>query len=375
MRAIALLLVIISHWLDKSAFSRTVKPGAIGVDIFFVLSGFLITTILLQSRQHAETRGTSKKVVLQHFFIRRSLRIFPVYYLFVGACLVLAPLTGTQIRQNALYFLTYTTNFYFYQQQAWDGMVSHLWSLAVEEQFYLLWPWVMVYTPRKYLLGSILAFISVGLVSGYVITHQGLGDFALILPFSCFDAFGLGALLAFVLIFHRTQLARLHRLLGGAALICGLQALSWHTPWPLLLLPGRTVYSLLTLWLLAQLVLAQERGQRPPALLTNRALVFLGKISYGMYLYHLPLAWDAEYLYQQLNHRLPGALQPYQPYLVFAENMVLLILLSWASWVLLERPLLRFKQYFESPPPYQAPALAPEASLSAEAEGPVWYQR
>ncbi len=357
-RAIALFLVIVSHWLDKSYFAQAFAPGAIGVDVFFVLSGFLITTILLQNRLRAEAYGNSKQVVVKNFFVRRSLRIFPIYYLFIFACLAVGPLTGTSIRQHALYFLTYTSNFYFYQQHAWDGMVSHLWSLAVEEQFYLLWPWVMLFTPRRYLLAAILLFISVGMASGYVIAGKELGDFALTLPVSCFDAFGLGALLAFILVFHKSRLALAHRVLGLAALVCGIQALSMQTQWPLRLLPDRTVYALIALWLIAGVVLAQETNKKPSALLTNRGLVFIGKISYGMYLYHLPLAWDAGLLDRYLNHRLPAALLPYLAYVVFAENLVVLVLLAWVSWVLVERPILRLKHYFE----YQAPAPLPVAS-------------
>jgi peptidoglycan/LPS O-acetylase OafA/YrhL len=357
LRAIALFLVIVSHWLDKSYLVQAVAPGAIGVDIFFVLSGFLITTILLQNKRQAEAQGNDKMVVIKNFFIRRSLRIFPIYYLFVSACFVIGPITGTNIREHILYFLTYTSNFYFYKQQAWDGIVSHLWSLAVEEQFYLLWPWVILFTPRKYLLGAILLFIIVGTGSGYIIASRQLGDFALTLPFSCFDAFGLGALLAFILVFHKNQLALTCRVTGVAAIICFIQAASMQTQWPLVLLPDRTVYAIIALWLIARIVLAQEAGRKPSALLTNPRLVFIGKISYGMYLFHLPLAWDVSILYDLINHWLPAALMPYQAYIVFAENMVLLVGLAWASWVLFERPILRFKQYFE----YQGSAPLPVA--------------
>jgi peptidoglycan/LPS O-acetylase OafA/YrhL len=339
-------------------FVRAFPLGAIGVDTFFVLSGFLITTILLENRMRAEVQGNTKKAIIKSFFVRRSLRIFPIYYLFVFACLVFAPMTGTDIRQNALYFLTYTSNFYFYKRQAWDGMVSHLWSLAVEEQFYLLWPWVMLYTPWKHLLFAILTFVGVGVVSGYVIAGRGMSYFALTLPFTCFDAFGLGALLAFVLVFHKKQLTAMHRVLGVVAIVCVLQTLSRLTPWPLLLpLPDRTVYSLMALWLIAGVVRAHEQGTTQPALLTNRVLVFLGKISYGLYLYHNAMYRDVETLYYYLNWRLPAFVMPYFAYVIFAENLVLVVLLSWASWVWLERPILRFKKYFD----YQAPQPLPVA--------------
>jgi peptidoglycan/LPS O-acetylase OafA/YrhL len=349
-RAIAVFLVIISHWLEKSYFSQNFSPGVIGVDIFFVLSGFLITNILLQNRIQAELSDNSKKLVIKNFFIRRSLRIFPIYYLFVFSCLIIGPMTNTHIGYNILYFLTYTTNFYFYHIQAWHGTVSHLWSLAVEEQFYLFWPWVILYTPRKYLLLNIIIFISVGIISGYIIASKGLGDLAHTLPFSCFDSFGLGALLAFILVFHKKHLALMHRILGVTAIVCCLQMLSMRTQWPLLLLPERTAYSIIGLWLISYVVLAQEEHRKPLALLTNRALVFLGKISYGMYLYHLPFPWDTNYLYRHFNYRIPASVMPYQAYIVFAENIVLLIMLSWTSWLVLERPILRFKQYFD----YQA---------------------
>ncbi len=107
-----------------------------GVDIFFVLSGFLITRILLENRTQAEEKQATKINLVKSFFARRFLRIFPIYYLVLVGLFILGDKTGTAIRQNYFYFFTYTANIYFFKIQTWEGMLSHLWSLSVALNFY-----------------------------------------------------------------------------------------------------------------------------------------------------------------------------------------------------------------------------------------------
>jgi peptidoglycan/LPS O-acetylase OafA/YrhL len=348
-RAFALFGVVMSHWLVGNPLLNVFNPGQIGVNTFFVLSGFLITGILLQNRTQAELSGNSKKVVVKNFFVRRSLRIFPIYYLTIFALLIFESATKTHIKDNFGYFLTYTSNFYFYKNQAYDGMISHLWSLAVEEQFYLVWPWVILFVPYKYLLSSILAFIGVGVISEYALCDNTHANLNYMLPFTSFASFGLGALLSFLLVFHRNQLPKAYRLLTLVAVACSLLLLGFILRGYPLLLPIRTVHSLLALWLIAHVMLAQERKQPQLWILDNRVLAFVGKISYGMYLYHVPLGYDYPYLDRYINWLFPSFVRSsvYYPQVVFVENFVLLVMLSWISWILLERPILNLKKYFD----------------------------
>jgi peptidoglycan/LPS O-acetylase OafA/YrhL len=348
-RALALFGVIISHWLSDAPLLGVFNPGQLGVNTFFVLSGFLITGILFQNRAQAELVGNSKKVVAQNFFMRRSLRIFPIYYLTIFILLAFEAATKSHIKDNFSYFLTYTSNFYLYRHQSYDGMVSHLWSLAVEEQFYLVWPWVILFIPRQHLLTSILVFIGIGVLSEYTLCDNNYANFSYMLPFTCFASFGLGALLSFLLVFHKNHLPKAYRLLTLVAVACSLLLLGFITRGYPLLLPIRTVHSLLALWLIAHVMLTRERNQPQGWLLDNRVLAFIGKISYGMYLFHVPLGYDYPYLDKYVNGVLPSLIRnsAYYPRFVLVENFVLLILLSWGSWVLLERPILKLKKYFK----------------------------
>ena len=140
-RAFAVFLVIFSHWLPFN-FVKTFHFGYIGVDIFFVLSGFLITNNLLKEKKETSNDLRIKFVHLKNFIIRRSLRIFPVYYFLIFVLAIIGKTTYTTINENIWYYITYTSNILFFNTQKWDGMLSHLWSLAVEEQFYLFWPWL-----------------------------------------------------------------------------------------------------------------------------------------------------------------------------------------------------------------------------------------
>ena len=111
LRAISVLLVIIHHWMPWTKI-KALHLGEIGVNTFFVLSGFLITRILMETKNQSETSGVSKTLVFKNFFVRRALRIFPIYYLTIFLLLLFASSTGTGIKENFLYFVTYKSKFF-----------------------------------------------------------------------------------------------------------------------------------------------------------------------------------------------------------------------------------------------------------------------
>ncbi len=175
-----------------------------GVTLFFVLSGFLISRILLRSRIKSESLNQSKLHSLKQFYIRRTLRIFPIYYITIFILLIF---NINNIRQIFFWFLTYTSNIYFYLIQNWAGSLSHLWTLAVEEQFYIIWPFIMLFVPKRFLFKTIVIIISTGPVFRTVLFLFSNGspaasDFIHILTPSCMDSFGLGALLAYAMTFN-----------------------------------------------------------------------------------------------------------------------------------------------------------------------------
>ena len=139
LRAVAILLVLLSHLLGTRNFATrdmlhvTGDLGNLGVRGFFVISGFLITTLLLRE---LELNGT---ISLRHFYLRRAFRIFPAFYVCLGSLALLNFLNLLKLNQcDLLSAGTYTINYRTAVERSWN--VGHLWSLAVEEQFYLLWP-------------------------------------------------------------------------------------------------------------------------------------------------------------------------------------------------------------------------------------------
>ncbi|HET7897945.1 MAG TPA: acyltransferase, partial [Flavisolibacter sp.] len=310
-----------------------------GVDIFFVLSGFLITRILLENRKEAETLGTSKLQITRNFYIRRFLRIFPIYYAYILVLFILGPKTGTHIRESAPYFLTYTANFYFLQHK-WEGMLSHLWSQSVEEQIYLLWPWLMLFLRRTFVLPVILSAIGIGAVCQYFYS-----DIATI---CCFDGFGLGALLAWACVYRPDWLTRFYKpSLVLAAICCVFQALRLLPGGGINLVPSRILTSLCTCAVILSILLGKGKDAvLSRYILNNPVLIFIGKISYGIYLYHLavyiffakPLNWINERLFAQFFTDFF--------YLQIAEYSCILLGVSYASWRLIEQPILRLKKNY-----------------------------
>ena len=141
LRAVAVLAVAWSHWERPYQFGI---PFGAGVHLFYVLSGFLITGILLEVRQQHQ-RGAA----LRTFYIRRALRIFPAFYLTLAfAWWAEVP----PLRETLAWHATYLSNAQIVLTETWPGAISHFWSLAVEEQFYLLWPWLIVFVPERLLL-------------------------------------------------------------------------------------------------------------------------------------------------------------------------------------------------------------------------------
>ncbi|MDP5100812.1 MAG: acyltransferase [Nonlabens sp.] len=347
-RAIAVFLVVVSHWLPGSFLINKIPNGQIGVDMFFVLSGFLITTILFHARDQATLTGVSLWNVAKNFYLRRSLRIFPIYYLTIGVLFILGASTGTAIREAFLYFVTYTSNFYFFSIGKWDGMLSHLWSLAVEEQYYLIWPWIVLWVRKKYLLPVIIIFIIIGISSQFMLAGVNKGR---LLTFTCFDAFGFGSLLSWIITYKLSALTSFFKILSIVALIIlgyfiyGVYVQSWD------ILSIRTSVSILTIWLITYIYKNLDNGKlRFTWLFNNKFLIFIGKISYGIYLYHLilPVLITNKYIDPYLNEYIEKLFNfKYRLILVLLENTILVVGVSWLSYKLIEAPILKFKNRFE----------------------------
>jgi peptidoglycan/LPS O-acetylase OafA/YrhL len=199
LRAFAVAGVAWSHWMPNYTFGL---PCSAGVQLFFVLSGFLITCILLQARSGKDLNKSNSTTsgILKAFYSRRFLRIFPLYYL-VLLIVVILNLPGARV--SFLWHFGYASNYYYFLLNAWNGPTSHFWTLAVEEQFYLFWPLVVLLVSRRYLLPTFVGFVLLGvayrLVGDIWFTNWLMWDITL---FGNFDSLCLGGILAY---FHQTQ--------------------------------------------------------------------------------------------------------------------------------------------------------------------------
>jgi len=325
LRAFAVACVLYSHYFLAGPLAKPV--GAWGVRLFFVLSGFLITGILLRARDAAPGTGTWPQ--LRTFYLRRALRIFPAYY----AYLALAALAGApDVRRAPVWHALYLSNVHLVRIDDWPAWTSHLWSLSVEEQFYLAWPFVMLLAPRRALGAVIGLTIAVGPLSRWLL--RDVSDVAVwTMPFAMLDSLGVGALLAW---------ARWRGHGAWAARALRIAALPMAASTAVLLFFWRAAErDIAHLWQLTLalvfgwLVTRATEGWRgwTSRVLAAAPVRYVGRVSYGVYLYHLlgqhVVLWSIE------RSGLPW---PSRIVLAGLSTLVTLGIAS-VSWVLLERPL------------------------------------
>jgi len=345
LRAFAAFSVLFGHFVWPPPRWLAIVPWAwCGVQLFFVLSGFLITGILLDGRKQVEA-GTSRFWMLRQFYIRRFLRIFPLYYAVVFAGHI-AQLPG--FTEEFGWNLAYLTNFYIVLKGAWVGVASHLWTLSVEEQFYLIWPWIVLFLPKRRLLPTFVGVTIFAIVYRIVTT----GSFGLnLLPFASLDSFGMGALLAVAQRREKEGSARLRRTICAIGLWLGapLLILGLALHFPPQSLPGKLGVMMmnLALPLLFTPLISHAADGFTGVLgffLTRRSILYIGRISYGIYIYHLPVGW----VFTVKGSRWLSWLPWFIPHSVVL--LVATIALAALSWHLFERPINQLKRLF----PYRA---------------------
>ncbi len=344
-RAIAVILVVLVHWLPEANVFSTIHNGAIGMDLFFVLSGFLITRILLNNKFDRSDPTVSKWGRLKNFYFNRVLRIFPIYYITLFILLIFEKNTDTDIKSSFLYYFTYSQNFFLFFRRSWDGILSHFWSLAVEEQFYLCWPLIIAFMNKKQLFRVLIVLITVGFVSQILLAKIHMVN---TLTFVCFDALGLGALLAWQITCEPGQVNRfLYRLnlitiISLIYFVCQLffKELAHLTP--------RALLPVFSLFVVGHIVCNHQAEKiKLKFILNNRVLIFIGKISYGIYIYHniIPYMLNDQLIDVYLNSLLPDFFyKKYGMPVRLIENTLLLLLISWLSYIIVEKPFLQLKR-------------------------------
>lgn len=346
LRCFAVIAVLITHFWQPpyKGVLGAVNPGFLGVRLFFVLSGFLITGILLGCRDTSERGEHSRLLFVRRFYARRFLRIFPIYYLIVFVALLIGiPLA----RHDWPWLVTYTSNFYVALRHESVHYFGHFWTLAVEEQFYIVWPWLVLFAPRRWLGAILLGAIALAPVYRDVVFRQfgtvdgGWGT----LPLASLDTLGAGALLAIA--FQRAHFQDMvHRILRRVILPLGLGTYlvlywlaSWRAEERLLIAFNEIAYAMICCWLIASA--ARGIGGRTGRLLGFRPIVYLGQISYGIYAYHMFMPWVLGKAFRRLGWSFP----PPGP-LRFVLAGLATVLVAMASWHLFERPINNLKRLF-----------------------------
>jgi peptidoglycan/LPS O-acetylase OafA/YrhL len=404
-RGIAILLVMVYHfdmyirqatagldhgWLAVRANTRFLGLGWCGVDLFFVLSGFLITGILFDARNDPR--------YFRNFYARRILRIFPLYYLAliflaIGSAVGLQLSHSTTVRRlfdSQSWLWWYGTNFKLAHDGVWSAFrggrfdVGHLWSLAVEEHFYMIWPAVVLALSRRKAmrLCMVLCAISVAaraycvhldnLLASYVLTPCRMDSLA-IGGWIALAARGPNGLAALI------RPAKIVATLAGAAILLIFNAA--HNVNYLETGISVTGFTLLALFFGSMIVLtlAAPANSAWSKVMTSRVLRSFGKYSYALYVYHMVIA-------QMLKKTHLTALSPaWLSYtLVMCCAALISYAIAWLSWHLFEKHFLRLKRFFPHHSPAgpllhhgdfgeQTPSFVPISAHSADLRLPQTY--
>jgi peptidoglycan/LPS O-acetylase OafA/YrhL len=342
LRAIAILLVIAAHFATSGQIPTRLQSyiftvGKTGVDLFFVLSGFLITRLLLASR--------GQPGFLKNFYARRVLRIFPAYYGFLIFLYLLVPLFRiAQAPPFRVQIWTWTylqnipqTFFPFQASNIWQS-TPHFWSLAVEEHFYFVWPFLVKFIHPRRLPLVLLGTIPLSILARCLVIAGGYNAYYFT---PCrVDALGIGSLLALI-VQNEKLFAAVSRwaprvlLLALPLCAAGLFLLS-GSRLPLIQILRFTITALIYALLLL-LVLKLKPGNLPESVLTHPAMTTIGKYSYGMYLYHLTI----------ISLLAPHLARVPRP-LGFLLILLAVLIFSALSWHLFEQHFLKMKRYFVS---------------------------
>ncbi|HWF44152.1 MAG TPA: acyltransferase [Candidatus Kapabacteria bacterium] len=387
LRGIAALMVVAHHsafsygmtgFFDK-AYLRATSLLWVGVDLFFVLSGFLITNILLETKHSPNYFRT--------FYARRFLRIFPLYYAFLAVLYFLVPLLGSPLPESLTsvqaWQWTYTSNIYV-GFHGWSNQnINHLWSLSIEEQFYLVWPLLVLILREQNLKEAIVGLLLFLPFIRSVCLSIGLPAYFITSFTLCrMDGLLLGALISLMLregLLEKIRLPQFSRILKRldwtvtilvAAFIvvyCILRndqflfnALTW--PWY-----GQCIgFSLVSLPL-AYIVFRSiaDGPSRLKRILEARPLRAVGKYSYALYLLHAPIVFWAG-----AHFPVPNVLKSLPPqwsflhsiYIIFVQ-FTLSIFAAILSWHIIEKHFLKLKKYFRYRPAPPETVLSGNASI------------
>jgi peptidoglycan/LPS O-acetylase OafA/YrhL len=335
LRAFAVIAVLYSHyWGGEQSVA-----GSLGVRLFFVLSGYLITGMLLEARD----RGTSP---LRNFYARRALRLLPAFYALLGACLLVD--TGG-IRAVGPWHALYASNILFALQGDYvPWYTAAWWTLAVEEHFYLLWPLVIMTGPRRWLPWICLAALPLALGWRGAVEWMAEDYFPNLLLPASLDALAGGSLLALLARdgsrwLRWVGLAGCLSALGWAVLVALGQTWTWWAP-----------VAQVPMFVAIVHYAGRGIGGWVGRILASPPALYGGRISYGIYLYHLPVWYGLTVLLGP--DFIPSG------WALFTVGTLVSVCVAALSWHLLEAPCNKLKHRF--PFPSRVPASSTKPSTA-----------
>jgi peptidoglycan/LPS O-acetylase OafA/YrhL len=350
-RFLSILAVMVSHYASSAIVDRI--PLGFGVLFFFVLSSFLITRILLRAKQSNEARQVGNAYSLRQFYIRRFLRIFPIYYLTVAFFYVI---NLSPCREVIGSLLTYTLNLKI-ASGVNAGSFNHLWSLAVEEQFYIFFPFFVFFIPNRHMLKGLIFLTAIGLLgrAGLYLHNSTYIPYSNFNTISCLDSLGIGGMLAWLSIY---RLETLKKIIANKFLAYGSMLLFVSTAYFSYfrfsgsarfnftsMITMRFFFNVMSFWILGKAVTFGFHGMIR-RFLENRVVVYLGRISYGMYIYHLFVPVFVRIIANHFGIKFLS--DQASPHLVIDCVVFggITIAIASASWFVIERPINNLKKYF-----------------------------
>lgn len=349
LRALAITLVFLRHFVVggdanrgiRSVFFKVADAGWMGVDLFFVLSGFLITGILLRSVDAPHR--------FRNFYVRRALRIFPLYYVALFIVFVVVPLFECQwlpFRQQLPYWL-YVANFRTNDAASACIQVGHFWSLAIEEQYYALWPAVVLLTSQRTARRACAFLLLLGLIDRACLVASNADWRAYYWTMARMDGLASGSYLALAWVTPRLR-ERVIRLSIPAALVSGsvIAGLVWRGRLDMTFdrnptigsVVGRMTIPLLLAVFFSALVVLGVKGGRLTKVLDTSLSRSIARYSYGLYVWHL-------IVFNAVFSRV-GAFGIWQR---AAIATIVTAAAAITSFHLLEAPMLSFKRFFPQP--------------------------
>ena len=363
-RGLAIIMVLIAHFttilenylkeffpVAGPVFTKVALSGLMGVDLFFVLSGFLITGILL------DTKDTNE--FFKNFYARRFLRIFPLYYgvLFILFCILPKIITfdtaANEMADHQWWLWAYLTN--FPGHPAWDNSalfkLGHFWSLAVEEHFYFVWPFVVYFVPNRLLKKICIFWVPFSIIAG-VLSRVTDWEIARFLGWSTISFSGGLMLGAYCALVAREEngleslvpyAQKMISVFGVSFFVIAMVPRYMHLDLAIHYVSWFFFFSIIVLT-----VSSSRDGRGFLAKFFNlRIMRLFGKVSYGLYVYHfvvLPLL--EKYFQPEAWSHFIGS-----PVVVVVIFFIVTIgstfLISWTSWQLYEKQFLKLKKFFE----------------------------